>query len=289
MTNQITGTTVLTGLLGSPVAHSLSPLMHNDSFQALGLDYAYLCFDVGTDQLKEAVDGLRVMGARGWNLTMPDKNLMCQLADRLSPASEISGAVNTVVNDNGILTGYTTDGIGYMRAAKEAGFDLPGKVMTLLGGGGAATAILVQAALDGMKEIRVFNRKSPSFDRLLHIAGQLNERTDCKVSVHPLENTTDLKVSIETSDILTNGTSLGMAPYTNACPIPDSSFLRPELIVSDVIYNPRQTKLLQMAQEIGCPFFNGLYMLLYQGAAAFTLWTGKEMPVEQIKEKYFSE
>lgn len=289
MANRITGTTVLTGLLGSPVAHSLSPLMHNDSFQALGLDYAYLCFDVGTDRLKEAVDGLRVMGARGWNLTMPDKNLMCQLADRLSPASEISGAVNTVVNDNGILTGYTTDGIGYMRAAKEAGFDLPGKVMTLLGGGGAATAILVQAALDGMKEIRVFNRKSPSFDRLLHIAGQLNERTDCKVSVHPLENTTDLKVSIETSDILTNGTSLGMAPYTNACPIPDSSFLRPELIVSDVIYNPRQTKLLQMAQEIGCPFFNGLYMLLYQGAAAFTLWTGKEMPVEQIKEKYFSE
>lgn len=289
MANRITGTTVLTGLLGSPVAHSLSPLMHNDSFQALGLDYAYLCFDVGTDRLKEAVDGLRVMGARGWNLTMPDKNLMCQLADRLSPASEISGSVNTVVNDNGILTGYTTDGIGYMRAAKEAGFDLPGKVMTLLGGGGAATAILVQAALDGMKEIRVFNRKSPSFDRLLHIAGQLNERTDCKVSVHPLENTTDLKVSIETSDILTNGTSLGMAPYTNACPIPDSSFLRPELIVSDVIYNPRQTKLLQMAQEIGCPFFNGLYMLLYQGAAAFTLWTGKEMPVEQIKEKYFSE
>lgn len=289
MANRITGTTVLTGLLGSPVAHSLSPLMHNDSFQALGLDYAYLCFDVGTDRLQEAVDGLRVMGARGWNLTMPDKNLMCQLADRLSPASEISGAVNTVVNDNGILTGYTTDGIGYMRAAKEAGFDLPGKVMTLLGGGGAATAILVQAALDGMKEIRVFNRKSPSFDRLLQIAGQLNERTDCKVTVHPLEDTTDLKVSIETSDILTNGTSLGMAPYIDACPIPDSSFLRPELIVSDVIYNPRQTKLLQMAQEIGCPWFNGLYMLLYQGAAAFTLWTGKEMPVEQIKAKYFSE
>lgn len=289
MANRITGTTVLTGLLGSPVAHSLSPLMHNDSFQALGLDYAYLCFDVGTDRLKEAVDGLRVMGARGWNLTMPDKNLMCQLADRLSPASEISGSVNTVVNDNGILTGYTTDGIGYMRAAKEAGFDLPGKVMTLLGGGGAATAILVQAALDGMKEIRVFNRKSPSFDRLLHIAGQLNERTNCKVSVHPLEDATDLKVSIETSDILTNGTSLGMAPYSNACPIPDSSFLRPELIVSDVIYNPRQTKLLQMAQEIGCPWFNGLYMLLFQGAAAFTLWTGQEMPITLIKQRYFSD
>lgn len=289
MSDRITGTTVLTGLLGSPVAHSISPLMHNASFEALGLDYAYLCFDVGTDRLKEAVEGLRAMGARGWNLTMPDKNLMCQLADKLSPASEISGAVNTIVNDDGVLTGYTTDGTGYMRAAEEAGFPLPGKVMTLLGGGGAATAILVQAALDGMKEIRVFNRKSPTFDRLSAIAGQLNRRTDCLVTVHPLEDTEDLRASIADSDILTNATNIGMAPHTDACPIPDASFLRPELIVSDIIYNPRQTKLLQMAKEIGCPFFNGLYMLLYQGAASFELWTGREMPVELIKEKYFAE
>ncbi|HIX72817.1 MAG TPA: shikimate dehydrogenase [Candidatus Anaerobutyricum stercoripullorum] len=289
MSDRITGTTVLTGLLGSPVAHSISPLMHNASFAALGLDYAYLCFDVGTDRLKEAVEGLRAMGARGWNLTMPDKNLMCQLADKLSPASEISGAVNTIVNDDGVLTGYTTDGTGYMRAAEEAGFPLPGKVMTLLGGGGAATAILVQAALDGMKEIRVFNRKSPTFDRLSAIAGQLNRRTDCLVTVHPLEDTEDLRASIADSDILTNATNIGMAPHTDACPIPDASFLRPELIVSDIIYNPRQTKLLQMAKETGCPFFNGLYMLLYQGAASFELWTGREMPVELIKEKYFAE
>lgn len=289
MSDRITGTTVLTGLLGSPVAHSISPLMHNASFEALGLDYAYLCFDVGTDRLKEAVEGLRAMGARGWNLTMPDKNLMCQLADKLSPASEISGAVNTIVNDDGVLTGYTTDGTGYMRAAEEAGFPLPGKVMTLLGGGGAATAILVQAALDGMKEIRVFNRKSPTFDRLSAIAGQLNRRTDCLVTVHPLEDTEDLRASIADSDILTNATNIGMAPHTDAYPIPDASFLRPELIVSDIIYNPRQTKLLQMAKETGCPFFNGLYMLLYQGAASFELWTGREMPVELIKEKYFAE
>lgn len=289
MSDRITGTTVLTGLLGSPVAHSISPLMHNASFEALGLDYAYLCFDVGTDRLKEAVEGLRAMGARGWNLTMPDKNLMCQLADKLSPASEISGAVNTIVNDDGVLTGYTTDGTGYIRAAEEAGFPLPGKVMTLLGGGGAATAILVQAALDGMKEIRVFNRKSPTFDRLSAIAGQLNRRTDCLVTVHPLEDTEDLRASIADSDILTNATNIGMAPHTDACPIPDASFLRPELIVSDIIYNPRQTKLLQMAKETGCPFFNGLYMLLYQGAASFELWTGREMPVELIKEKYFAE
>ena len=289
MESRITGHTVLTGLLGSPVAHSISPMMHNESFRQLGLDYAYLAFDVGTENLKTAVEGLKVLGVRGFNLTMPNKNLMAEYCDKLSPAAEIIGAVNTVVSDNGVLTGHTTDGIGYMRAAKEAGFDLPFKVMTLLGGGGAATAILVQAALDGMKEIRVFNRKSPSFDRLLSIAGQLNERTTCKVSVHPLEDTEDLRASIDTSDILTNGTSLGMAPNIDTCPIPDASFLRPELIVSDVIYNPRQTKLLKMAEEIGCPFFNGLYMLLYQGAAAFELWTGQEMPVEHIKAKYFSE
>lgn len=287
MAKKITGTTVLTGLLGSPVAHSISPLMHNEAFDALGLDYTYLCFDVGTDGLKTAVEGLRTMGARGWNLTMPDKNLMCELADKLSPASEISGAVNTVVNDNGVLTGYTTDGIGYMRAAKEAGFDLIGKTMTLMGAGGAATAILVQAALDGLKEIRVFNIKDAFYDRLVEIAEKLNARTDCKVTVHPLPDDEALRESIATSDILTNGTGVGMAPNTDACIIPDASFLRPDLIVSDVIYNPRQTKLLKMASEIGCPTFNGLYMLLFQGAAAFELWTGKEMPMDLIKEKYF--
>ena len=166
MKDRITGHTVLTGLLGSPVAHSISPMMHNESFRQLGLDYAYLAFDVGTDNLKTAVEGLKVLGVRGFNLTMPDKNLMCTYCDKLSPAAELIGAVNTVVNDNGVLTGHTTDGIGYMEAARDAGYDLTGKTMTLLGGGGAATAICVQAALDGLKEIRVFNikNKNPSIE-----------------------------------------------------------------------------------------------------------------------------
>lgn len=147
MTSQITGHTQLTGLLGSPVAHSISPMMHNEAFRQLGLDYAYLAFDVGTDQLEKAADGLRALNVRGFNLTMPDKNLMCSLCDRLSPAAEIIGAVNTVVNDNGIFTGYMTDGIGYMRSVEDAGHHIIGKKMTLLGAGGAASAILVQAAL----------------------------------------------------------------------------------------------------------------------------------------------
>ena len=155
---QITGHTGLTGLFGSPVAHSISPMMHNASFEHLGLDYVYLAFDVGTDKLAAAVDGLRAMNVRGFNLTMPDKNKMCELCDRLSPAAEISQAVNTVVNDNGILTGHTTDGTGYLLAAKDAGYDLIGKKDEHFSdAGGAATSILVQAALDGLSEISVFS------------------------------------------------------------------------------------------------------------------------------------
>ena len=173
MAYEITGHTVLTGLLGSPVAHSISPMMHNEAFRQLELDYAYLAFDVGTDNLKTAVDGLKVMGVRGFNLTMPDKNLMCSLVDKLSPASEIGGAVNTVVNDNGVLTGYTTDGIGFMRAVSETGVDIIGKKMTLLGAGGAAAAILIQAALDKVAEISVFNIRDEFFTRAEKTIGKL--------------------------------------------------------------------------------------------------------------------
>lgn len=136
MEKEITGHTGLLCLLGSPVAHSISPAMHNEACKQLGLDYAYLAFDVPEEKMPQAVEGLRTMGARGWNITMPGKNIMCKLADKVSPASEISGACNTIVNDDGVLTAYTTDGIGFMRAVKENGVDIIGKKMTLLGAGG---------------------------------------------------------------------------------------------------------------------------------------------------------
>ena len=284
----ITGHTKLTGLLGSPVAHSISPMMHNEAFSALDLDYVYLAFDVSPEDLPRAVEGLKAMGARGFNLTMPHKNAMAKLADRLSPAAALCGAVNTIVNDNGVLTGYTTDGVGYMRAAEAAGFPLPGKVMTLLGAGGAATAILVQAALDGVKEIRVFNRKSPTYEKVQALVEKLNEKTDCHVTLHDLEDTDDLCDSILSSQVLTNSTNVGMAPNEEACLIDDLSVFHKDLVVSDIIYNPRETKLMSMAKSQGCPAFNGLYMLLYQGAESFRLWTGQDMPVELVREKYFT-
>ena len=285
---EITGHTVLTGLLGSPVAHSISPMMHNEGFRQLDLDYVYLCFDVGTENLKTAVEGMKAMGVRGFNCTMPDKNLMCELADELSPAAKMIGAVNTVLHEDGKLIGYNTDGIGYMRAVKDAGHDIIGKKMTLLGAGGAATAVCVQAALDGVAEIDVFSIRDQFFERAQKLVDTINKETECKVSLYDFEDETVLKKSIQDSAILTNGTSVGMAPNTEACIIKDKSFLHENLIVSDVIYNPRETKLLKMAKECNCSGFNGLYMLLYQGAEAFKIWTGREMPVEIVKEKYFN-
>lgn len=285
---EITGHTVLTGLLGSPVSHSISPMMHNESFKQLDLDYVYLAFDVGVAGMESAVNGLRTLNVRGFNVTMPGKNIMTTLCDKLTPAAEISGAVNTVVNDNGVLTGYTTDGIGYMRAVQYAGHNIIGKKMTLLGAGGAATAVLVQAALDGVSEISVFSIRDKFFERAENIANQLNERTSCKVKLYDFEDESVLRREIGDSAILTNGTSVGMAPNTDRSIITDSTMFHRDLIVSDVIYNPRETKLLKLAKEAGCQTFNGLYMLLYQGAEAFKIWTGQDMPVDIIKAKYFS-
>lgn len=283
----ITGHTNLYGLLGSPVSHSISPMMHNEAFRLLNLDNVYLCFDVDTTTLKTAVEGLKAIGIKGFNCTMPDKNLMFELCDEVSPAAKLVGAVNTVKNEDGILKGHMTDGVGYMMAAKDAGFDLTGKNMTLLGAGGAATAICAQAAIDGVKELNVFSIKDQFFDRAKNLIDKINSTTSCKATLHDLADKAALRESIANSYILTNATSVGMAPNTDNCIIDDFSMLRKDLVVSDIIYNPRETKLIKMAKEMGCKTFNGLYMLLYQGAEAFKIWTGHDMPTEEIKSKYF--
>lgn len=287
MSVSITGHTGLTGLLGSPVAHSISPMMHNESFAQLGLDYVYLCFQVEKEDLKTAIEGLKILGVKGFNCTMPDKNRMCELADKLSPAAAISGSVNTVLNENGTLIGHNTDGIGYMMSVKDAGYDIIGKKMTVLGAGGAATAICTQAALDGVT-LDIYSLKDAFWERAQSLVDRLNRETNSKVALYDIADTSSMKKSIAESAILTNATSVGMAPETEKCIISDTSVFRKDLIVSDIIYNPKETKLLRLAKEAGCEVFNGMYMLLYQGAEAFKIWTGKEMPVASIKQKYFS-
>lgn len=286
MSSHVTGRTGLLCLLGSPVAHSISPEMHNEACALLDLDYEYLAFDVGVEGLETAVKGLKAMGARGFNLTMPDKNKMAGLCDELSPAAKIGGAVNTVVNEDGRLIGHTTDGIGYMMSARDAGVELRGRRMVQLGAGGAGTAILVQAAMDGLAAIDVFNARDAFWPRAEGIVKQLNEQTGCKVALHELANLDRLKAVLAGADLLLNTTPVGMSRIPG-CLIPDASYFHPGLVVSDVIYEPKETALLKLAREAGLKTFNGMYMLLYQGAASFKLWTGRDMPTEQIKAKYF--
>lgn len=290
MKDTITGKTKLTALLGSPVEHSISPAMHNESFRLLGLDYAYLAFDVTEDTFEKAVDGLTAIGAAGWNCTMPLKRLMFQRSDVLSDAALLTGSVNTVINQNGVLHGYNTDGYGFMQSMADAGLHPAGKKLTILGSGGAAASVIAQAALDGVGAIDIFSRPESASTRLIEDeAGHIHEKTDCILHLYDLKDHHKLAESLSESYCLINASSVGMAPETNACLIPDASMLPPHLAVGDVIYNPRETKLLHMAGERGCRVFNGLYMLLHQGARAFRLWTSQDMPVEDIREKFFQQ
>ena len=287
VTERVTGHTELIGLLAKPIRHSMSPTMHNEAFKKLGLDYVYTVFEVDNEGLGDAVKGLRAMGVRGWNVSMPNKGPIRQYLDKLTPAAEIIGAVNTVVNDNGVLTGTITDGTGAMKALEEAGQKVAGKVLTVFGAGGAATAIQVQAALDGAKEIRIFNRDDEFYAHGGETVKQLTDKTACKVTIGHLEDLHAVRASLDTSDILIDATSCGMKPLEDVTPVPDKSFLRPDLFVMDVVYAPRQTKFLKWCEEVGCPHINGMGMMLWQGAEAFKIWTGHDMPTDFIKDILF--
>ena len=287
MKKKITGHTRLICLLGDPVSHSISPAMHNLSFETLGLDYVYLAFQTNVEQFDTTVSTLKQIGARGFNCTMPCKRVAAQTCDELSSAAKLMNSVNTVVIENGKLIGHNTDGVGYMKSVQDAGHDIIGKQMTLLGSGGASSAILAQAALDGLTHINIFARKGSSWDVMQNQVDLVNAQTSCKVTLNEFADKQALRSSIADSAILVNGSSVGMAPNIEGCLIPDSSYFHPELIVSDVIYNPRTTKLLAMAEEAGLKTFNGMYMLLYQGAEAFKIWTGQEMPIELVKQTLF--
>ncbi len=284
MEPRITGHTELIGLIATPIRHSSSPKMHNAAFAKLGLDYAYLAFEVGNEQLEDTIKGFRAMNVRGCNVSMPNKTVVHQYLDKLSPAAELCGAVNTIVNDHGVLTGHITDGIGFMTSVADAGFDPIGKKITIVGCGGAGTAIQIQAALDGVAELAIFNIQDACFERAKQTVKDINEKTDCKATLYDLADTEELRQQIADSYMLINATGVGMKPLEGQTYITDASMLRPELIVCDVVYSPAKTALLELAESVGCQTLNGLGMMLFQGAAAFKLWTGQDMPIDHIKE-----
>ncbi|GEO57805.1 shikimate dehydrogenase [Companilactobacillus bobalius] len=283
MEKRISGTTGLFTLLGSPVGHSGSPAMYNFSFQKQGLDYAYLAFDVKKEQMPQAIDALRLFKVRGSNVTMPCKSIAATLVDDLSPAAKIIGAINVIVNDNGKLTGHITDGIGFVRNLKETGVDIKGKKLVVLGAGGAATALQVQCALDGAKEISIFNQDDEFYQNAEKTKEKIGQaKPEVKVNVYPLADQAKLKAEIAQADILVNATIVGMKPLDGQSLV-DKSYLRSDLVVADTVYNPLKTKLIEDAETLGCTIAPGKGMLLWQGAAAYSLFTGKEMPTAEYQ------
>ncbi len=277
----ISGYTRLVGFLANPAKHSISPKMHNLAFKETNIDAVYLAFDVSKDELEHGIQAIRTFDMLGANVSMPHKIAAVSYMDELTEAAELIGAINTIIHHEGNLIGHNTDGIGFCESLRENQVRIKNETMTLLGAGGAATAMICQAALDGMKTIHIFSRKSPRYERMQEKIKEITAKTNCVITLTELSDQNKLATALAQSSLLVNATSVGMSDDTS--PISDTSLLRKDLTVYDAIYNPRETYLLKQAKAAGAKTINGLGMLLYQGAAAFECWTGKKMPVEQIK------
>lgn len=282
----ITGHTQLVGLVGSPVAHSMSPAMHTASFARMGVDAVYLAFDVVPDQLSEVVKNFASIGVAGYNVTMPCKTHILPYLDELSPAAELMGAVNTVKVQDGKSIGYNTDGEGFTHNLYLKGFKLEGCRATVLGAGGAGSAIFTQLALDGAATIKVFNRKDDFWAATQEKVAHLAEKTGTKVELCDLDDKDALRAAIADSDLLVNATRVGMGDMKDACLV-DEDMLHDGLWVADTVYEPRETKLIKMAKAHGLKVAPGLEMLLQQAALGEKAWFDIDMPVDYIEEKFF--
>ncbi|MDN5023946.1 shikimate dehydrogenase [Streptococcus sp. SO4] len=282
---KIDGYTRLAAVVANPIKHSISPFIHNRAFEATNTNGVYLAWEVEATDLAETVANIRRYQMFGINLSMPYKEQVIPYLDQLSEEARLIGAVNTVVNREGTLIGYNTDGKGFFKSLPS--FKISGKRMVLLGAGGAAKAILAQAILDGVSQVSVFVR-SASIEKTRPYLEKLQNETGFKVDLFALEDVSELQARITDSDLLVNATSVGMDGVS--LPIPASVLLPEKLLVADVIYKPFETPFLKWARNQGNHAVNGLAMLLYQAAEAFQLWTGKEMPTDQIwellKQKY---
>ena len=286
---RITGKTELIGLLANPIKHSNSPRMHNEALARVGADYCYLAFEVEPEQLEQAVAGMRALGARGFNISMPYKRTIIQYLDSLSDAAEMCGSVNTVVNDGGTFIGHNTDGFGFWQALRANNIDFVGKKAVLIGPGGAGSAIAVQGALDGVAELAIYSRGGKTHSNGKRIVEVINERTSCKASLNLLDDAEALKDKILESDLLINATKVGMGELKDESIITDERVFHSGLTVCDVVYHPVRTKLMKLAEAHGCRTQGGLDMLLWQGAKSFELWTDKQFPVEEIRNTVFGE
>ncbi len=279
---RIRGTTRLVGLLGWPVAHSRSPQMHNAAFAALGLDWVYVPLPVAPAHLGDALRGLRAMGFAGANVTVPHKTAVIPYLDGISPLARAVGAVNTLRVVEGQWIGENTDVEGFRRALAEAGLSVRGQAVAILGAGGAARSVLAALAMEEVREIFLINR---SHERAMGLIVELRETLPIAglrlPPAHVLRPEEPLPEGVA---LLVNTTPVGMAPEIEASPWPpERPFPWGLQGVIDLIYEPPRTRLMALAEAAGIPAFNGLGMLLHQGALAFTLWTGQEAPLEVMR------
>lgn len=278
--NLVSGKTTVCGVIGDPIEHTMSPIMHNAAFKKLGLDYIYLPFNVKREDLSRAVDGMRALNIRGLNVTIPHKVSLIPLLDKLEPLAERIGAVNTIINDGGILTGYNTDGYGALQALLDKGVVPEAKNVVILGAGGASRAISFVLAERGANLI-ILNRQL-ELDWAEELAQQISQVFKKARALELSEE--NLANALEGADILINATSVGMTPEINNTPLP-ARLLSPGLIVFDIVYNPRRTRLIKEAELAGNQTVSGLDMLVWQGALAFEKWTGQQAPIELMKRE----
>ncbi|MFQ5997230.1 MAG: shikimate dehydrogenase [Dehalococcoidales bacterium] len=277
--NLISGKTKVCGIIGDPIEHTMSPVMHNAAFRELGLDYVYLPFRVRQEELGKAIAGMRALNIRGLNVTIPHKVTIIPLLDKLDPLAEKIGAINTIVNEAGVLTGYNTDATGFLQALLDRGVKPEGKNVVILGAGGASRAISFILTERGASLV-ILNRQLTRAEELVHRIAQVFQK-EVKALALSEEN---LAKVLAKADILINTTSVGMIPDINETPVP-AELLKPGLIVFDIVYNPIQTRLLKEAEVAGAKTIDGLEMLVWQGALAFEKWIGQQAPLEVMRQE----
>ena len=286
MANRIQGTTRLIGLIGTPIKHSLSPHMHNSAFEKTGQDYAYLCLEVGKEGLKQAIDALKLFNAKGSNITFPNKQEVIQYLDEISEDAKIIGSVNTITIDDETkkIKGYNTDGRGFVASIEELKIDYKGKKVVVLGVGGAGRAIAVQLAYDGVGELII---KDIDEALMKEVKETINKGIqNCKVKLIGDEEA--LKEELKDAVLLINATPLGMKGRDNMCAISSAEVLNnTKAFVYDIVYEPRETKLMKYAKEKGLQTINGVNMMLWQGALAYKIWLGEDMPLDYVRGELF--
>jgi shikimate dehydrogenase len=288
MNINVTGETHLVSLIGKPIRHSMSPATHTLSFSKCGVNTVYIAFEIDPEDIPDVLNAMRRMdGWDGSNVTMPCKQAIIPYLDGLSDAARLMGAVNVVQKtEDGKLIGHNTDGQGFMDNLKKHGFDPKGKTMTLTGCGGAGSAILVQAALDGISTVHVFCRDDgPSYRHVQNeLAENVSSETGCKVVLHAFENKDEMRECVQASDVLGNATPVGMGHDCTDVPVP-AEFIKPGMFVADAVYLPRVTQLLKNAEAKGCTIVPGIGMMNEQAAAGERIWYGIDMPMDEVAEE----